>query len=377
MSKSLILIVDDDVNNLQILGNTLRKNNMDILIATSGAMAMDYLKDYIPDLIVLDVMMPEMDGYELCKIIKQDKQYKEVPVIFLSALNSPSDIIKGLKVGAVDFIVKPFNTNTILYKINIQLELKRKTEELKSLNKTLELKVNKRTEELSNANRELQQLDFLKSEFLKIISHEIRTPLNGIIGFSNILKEECKSDKVKLYLDILDDSVSRLERFSLKALLYTQLKSEKYKLYTEDVDINKILKILQNNFKKKIDEKNLQIIYNDQVFLIKSEQNLIFETIESIFRNAIHHSPVNGKIFINFYNNGSEIVCSISDEGPGFSKKALKNLFRIFIGGEENYSNGQGLDLALCKLIMNIHKGDIVVKNQEKGAIVELIFKTE
>jgi two-component system, sensor histidine kinase and response regulator len=374
-TQSTVLIVDDDLNNLQVLGNILRNNNYNVEVATRGLMALDQISEVLPDIILLDIMMPEMDGYETCTKIKQMPECKNVPIIFISALSETDEIIKGLNCGAVDFLIKPYNPPIILTKVNLHLELKNKTVELEDLNKSLEEKVRERTNELEKANFELQQLDKAKSEFLGIISHEIRTPLNGIIGFSSLLKNEVLSKKTELYLKNLDESVHRLERFSLKALLYTQLSAERYRLKLVNVSFDKVFVSLFEKFKERIQSKKLTLnISNPDNSIIQADYPLIVECLENILENAIYYSPEKSVITFEAQQQEDKTVFRVIDQGEGFTEKALKTLFKVFTNGNESFVNGEGIDLAICALIMKLHKGEILVNNLDQGAMVELIF---
>ncbi|MBN2656614.1 MAG: response regulator [Spirochaetales bacterium] len=135
--SSLILIVDDNVSNLQVLGAVLSGKGYEIAVAADAGEALDFLSSDVPDLILLDIMMPGTDGFELCRIIKQMEKLAEVPVLFLTALTDPDSIVKGFDSGAVDYISKPFNNAELLARIKTHLGLKRAREELKILRGTL------------------------------------------------------------------------------------------------------------------------------------------------------------------------------------------------------------------------------------------------
>ncbi|MCG8699783.1 MAG: response regulator, partial [Bacteroidales bacterium] len=177
-----VLIVDDDFSNLQVLGFFLKQQGYSVWAATDAYEAYDILKTEMPDIILLDVMMPKVNGYEVCKKIKSDKKLAHIPVLFLSALNDPDDILMGFDAGASDFITKPFKKQVVLARVNTHLQLKLQAQELAEANTQLENKVKERTKNLEEANKKLTELDSMKFEFLQIISHEIRNPLNGILG---------------------------------------------------------------------------------------------------------------------------------------------------------------------------------------------------
>ncbi|MFQ6044331.1 MAG: response regulator, partial [Candidatus Poribacteria bacterium] len=131
--KPLVFIVDDVAKNLQVLGTVLKEQSYRIAFATNGRQALENLKNIQPDLILLDVMMPEMDGYQVCQRLKEDDRTKEIPVIFLTAKTETEDIVKGFDLGAVDYVTKPFNSVELLARVRTHLELKRTREKLKEL----------------------------------------------------------------------------------------------------------------------------------------------------------------------------------------------------------------------------------------------------
>lgn len=155
MKKQLILIVDDNIDNLQLLGKMLRPLNADISFANSAAKALDILNTLTPNLIVLDIIMPDMDGFELCKIIQKDETIRDIPVIFLSAKDNIDDITNGFTLGARDFVTKPFIKEELISRISTQLDIRAKELALYELNSNLEKIVENRTEELSEKNDQL------------------------------------------------------------------------------------------------------------------------------------------------------------------------------------------------------------------------------
>ena len=199
-----ILIVDDNPFNLQLLGKLLKGFNYEIEFAMNGETALEWLNAVKFDLILLDINMPGMNGFEVCRRIRSNPLYNSIPVIFLSAETERESILKGFELGAQDYLAKPFDSRELLVRVRTHLVLKDSLEKLEKLNKSLEEKVSERTQELKEANDKLEatnvkllDLDRAKSEFLNLISHEIRTPLNGIIGPLELLKEPVSFSEIK------------------------------------------------------------------------------------------------------------------------------------------------------------------------------------
>jgi CheY-like chemotaxis protein/DNA-binding CsgD family transcriptional regulator len=157
MKRQLILVIDDSTDNLQLFGKLLEPLNVDISFASSAAKALDILDSLAPDLIVLDIIMPEIDGFELCQIINKKELTKDIPVIFLSAKDNLEDITKGFTLGARDYITKPFVKEELIARVSTQLDIRNKELKLKELNKNLEKMVNVRTAELSDKKEQLAE----------------------------------------------------------------------------------------------------------------------------------------------------------------------------------------------------------------------------
>jgi len=379
-----ILIVDDNPHNLQLLGKLLNGNNYEIEFAISGKAALDWLDIKQFDLILLDKNMPEMDGFEVCRIIRSNALLNKMPVIFLSAESERDNILKGFELGAQDYIAKPFDSRELLVRVRTHLELKRSMEKLDTLNRSLEEMVLERTRQLSAANEKLGilnmkllDLDKAKSDFLNLISHEIRTPLNGIIGVVELLRESVSPQDIEELLEILNISTKRLERFALNALLITRLKTRQFEIIREKADITMLIDEAIGEVKGKTDASETRILRNDQASgnLILGETDLIRKGIVNILDNAVSFSPQGGTVEIHTYVLGSNVVCEITDSGKGFFQHSADHLFELFTTDNPLKDNCTGIGLPVTKLIMDAHGGDIKLENiPGGGARVLLIF---
>lgn len=177
-----VMIVDDNPNNLRLLEDMLLSQGHAVRSFPLGRLALAAARKSPPDLILLDINMPEMNGYEVCGKFKEDEATRQVPVIFLSALNDVKDKIRAFQVGAVDYVSKPFQFEEVQARVDTQLRIHTLQRQLVEHNEHLEEVVRQRTRELEAANANLRLLDQAKSEFLQLISHELRTPLNGLLG---------------------------------------------------------------------------------------------------------------------------------------------------------------------------------------------------
>lgn len=378
-----VLIVDDNMKNIQVLGKILRNNKYKVEFATSGPGAIDWIQKDCFDLILLDIMMPEMSGIETCQHIRKIASCKDMPIIFLTAKTSKEDIVEGLKAGAQDYITKPFDSEELLARISSHIELKKSKEQVMMMNNYLEDKIQERTKELmfanqklDKANKDLIDLDEAKSEFLRIISHELRTPLNGIKGFIDLLKLEAESKSMEMYVEHLELSVDRLEQFSLAALKITDLKTHKYKLKKHEIPVQLMIEDLLSKLELQSRAKNLEIEVDDKnCSFIYADRELLQTCCFSLIENAIKYSPEKSKIYIRSYTANSSAMLSIIDCGRGFSQDLMNNYTKLFHPSQKHMDQNTGLDLALVNLIMDAHGGKIEIKNNEfGGGSVDLTF---
>ena len=392
-SDFAILIVDDLPKNLQVLGSILKTQNYHVEFATSGKSALSWLEKKSFDVALLDLMMPEMDGFEVCSNIRKNKSLDSMPVIFLTAKIDKESIVKGFELGGQDYITKPFDSSELLARVKTHLELRKSKQRLMDINKWLEQKVEERTDELKIANQKLTEantnlealskqlisLDAEKTNFLQIISHEIRTPLNAIKGFLGLAKNRVKEEKILSYFNYIDEASYRLEKFAIQAILITELKIDKYPLKKESIRLKENLEqLISSKFLRLLEEKDLKVDFelSSPDIEVIADKKLFTVCISNIMDNAVNFSHPDEKIIIRAYNNDEGIIIEIRDKGPGFSEKALAHLPKLFSLGTDGFNQATGLDLAVVDLIMKTHNGRFeVVNNPNGGAIVKLFFQ--
>lgn len=346
-SKGTILIVDDNTNNLKVLAGVLKENKYDFRMAKSGQLALNILEKTKPDLILLDIQMPEMDGFETCKRIKENEENSGIPIIFLTANTDSESIKKAFKSGGVDYVTKPFNPDELLARINTHIKLKTQTEEL----------------ELQNAT---------KDKFFSIVSHDLINPIAGIIGFSELLKENSEDlapEKIKSFATIINKSAN----FTL-ALLHDLLEWSRVQIGSIETDKEDFIlsDLLTHNIagvSPLVSSKNIcskaSFPENLSVF---ADKKMVSTITRNLMSNAIKFTPKGGTITISskeiMVNGKKMIETEITDTGIGMSAEKVKNLFKI----EHNYRSagtdneaGTGLGLVLCNEFIEKNNGTIKV----------------
>jgi two-component system sensor histidine kinase/response regulator len=371
-----ILIVDDNPHNLQVLGQFLQQNNFEIEFATNGETALEWIASSSFDLILLDINMPGMNGFDVCRRIRAEEKNKRMPIIFLSADTDRESLLTGFELGAQDYVTKPFDSRELLVRVKTQLTLKQSLEKIEKTNKELESIVEERTLQLKNANIELErinhkleELDTIKSEFLNLISHEIRTPLNGIVGITQLLKEPLLQSEFGAHFKALDTSVKRLENFSMNALLITELKTNPDYTEMHPVNIEHCIESVINTLANEASGKNSTIKTNFEAYPtnVNAVKDLIIRCFSNLIENAILYSGYNQTIEIETQNEFRFIQIVIKDHGDGFPEKILKSNFELFSTAGEYRDKALGIGIPLAKMIIDLHQGQIELKNNPEG----------
>ncbi|MDQ1265079.1 MAG: hypothetical protein QG635_229 [Bacteroidota bacterium] len=373
-AKPLILIVDDVPKNLQLLGTVLYQQNYEIAMADNGSSALAVLEENRPDLILLDIMMPEMDGFEVCEIIKNKPDCENIPIIFLTAKTDIENIVRGFELGAVDYITKPFNSNELLARVKTHIELKKSREKIIEYARQLEIILKER------------------SEFLGIAAHDMKNPLNSIIGFTNltirdISESEFSDISLKNHLLKCMNTVKDTANFMYKTvneLLNTEtLESGRLIINKSDCLLGKIINSVIIRNKVSSDAKKIDLytkIYNEAI--IFADEGRIREIADNLISNAIKYSPHGKKIFISLtpiknYEN-IQYKFSVKDEGVGLTESDKKYAFERFHKLSAQPTAGEsstGLGLSIVKKLAQLHEAEVGIESEYgEGAEFFVIF---
>jgi len=334
--KVKILIVDDEPINIKLIEEILEyETDFQYKTAVNGKDALSMLDEYKADIIILDIMMPGMNGYEVCKKIKSDKNHKFAKVLMVSGKAMIEERLEGYEAGADDYITKPFVDDELLAKLKVFSKLK-KTEEI----------------------------DELKTAILQLFSHETKTPLNGILlGSQLILDTQSISDKVAEYAKLIKLSGERIHDLVRKILLLSNLRNnnqldtvgQSVLDYIEGVVIQKSRDI----------EKNCKLSINCPFdFSLELDWKLFNEAFIAVVENAIKYSPDGGIIELSAVYNNKTVILKVTDQGPGIKAELKEKIFDEFYSQNiENHTKGTALSLAIAKEIMSLHQGTLHVES--------------
>ncbi len=381
LKDKVILLVDDTPENIDVLNGML--GNFKRKIATNGERALKIATGPAPpDLILLDIMMPGMDGYEVCRRLRADKGTRDIPVIFLTAKTAKEDIVKGFEAGGQDYVTKPFDPNELMERVKTQLKLRHQQKMLENMNEVLEQKVSERTAQLEESNRKLEEafkklkmLDEAKSNFLKLISHEIRTPLNGIVGSTYFLEDMVQDDNLKEFIAMLKESVERLERFAVNALFITQIDTRRDDIQPAPVDLNKALeKALEEN--RKFAEEKQKSIQLDIPELppVSGDEKLLVKSLSETLHNAIKFSTEK-EIHLHAAEENNQVMVQIVNDAEEIPEEKLKNLTEAFSLADQHMDKNSGLGLAIINACQELMDGSLDIESKEGKFIVTLRFK--
>jgi two-component system sensor histidine kinase/response regulator len=356
--KGSVLIVDDEPIACDMMEGFLSPEGYDITFANSGPEALVLVEKLAPDIILLDVMMPEIDGFEVCQRLKSDKRWRHIPILLVTAYGGKEELIRGLDAGADDFLHKPVD----------DLELRARVRSLMRIKKQFD---------------ELEASLHLREDLTHMIVHDIRTPLTAIMGYSEMLltRKTLTVTDEKDTRGILTQAY-RLDAFLNDMLILAKLEAEKLILNRSMVDLNQLIEQVKNSYDIVALSKKVNLIINlpkesQQVFL---DANLFQRVLENLISNALKFSPSGGAATVQVEypraKTSSQLSLPrlrvrISDQGPGITEEDRERIFDKFEIMNLEQTNSQiGLGLAFCKMVVEAHGGHIFVEsNNPVGAI--------
>jgi len=363
--KNSILIVDDEKPNLIMLTHILSKKYT-VYAAKSGQEAIDSAKNNIPDTILLDVLMPEMDGYDTIAVLKNTAETKNIPVIFITGLDDIDSEKRGLALGAVDYILKPFNSEIVKLRVDNQIKIVNHTRALA-------------------AKEEIEYLSRAKSEFLARMSHEMRTPMNVIMGMTQIIKMRGIPDHLTNYFNKIDTASQQMIRLIDDLLDITGIEYGVFKLTDSIFNFNSMVETLSQEIGYNASEKQqtLKFKIDPEIPLsLCGDEKRLKQVITTLLANAVKFTPDNGEIFFEAIVLKEDappkqpdtitLRIEVTDNGIGIAKDQQSKLFTIFEqadGGSSRKHGGIGAGLALSKHIIEKMDGTIWMESDlNKGA---------
>ena len=342
-----VLIVDDVPANLKVLSDILRDEGYKIRPVTSGSQAIQVAEKVLPDVILLDIMMPDIDGIETCKLLKADPRLADIPVIFISALSESDSIVNALSVGGVDYITKPFKIEEVKARVatHIKINLQRK---------------------------QLEELISVRNKFVSVLAHDLRNSVQVFLGMSEILSDDLNAFPPEETRGILKDmnlSAKNINHTLENLLEWSNLQSKKIAFNPEPQNIFELTKNLLKSLSQSTANKSNSIVNDiDPTLNLSVDKYMVTSVFRNLLLNAIKYSNENGKIIIGCKTGDSENTFFVQDFGKGISEELLETLLTLKTKitlkneGDEFYS---GLGLLMCKEFIEYHNGKIWIESKE------------
>lgn len=336
--KNTLMIVDDQQQNLQLVASIFQ-DIYNLIIATDGKKALEILKSKKPDLILLDIMMPDLDGYEVCKVIKGNPETNQIPVIFLTAKKDEDSISRGFECGAVDYVTKPFNSREVIARVKTHIALKVHSD--------------------------------TKDKTFSIIAHDLKNILGGIIGVGSLLQGDLgkySESDFKRMGSIVHASANAAHLALENLVVWSKTQLGLLMPQKTLVEINQVVRSIIEQIRLLAENKNISLdIIEEESYRIKVDVTMIEIVIRNILTNAIKYSHNYGSVKIFFENTDENLTIMITDDGVGISEEDIKVLFdkhaSISKPGTKN-EKGTGLGLQLCMNLVNMNGGEITVHSQ-------------
>ena len=353
--KPLILIVDDTLENVQVLGSILLEQEYEIYVARDGQQALDAINIINPDLILLDIIMPILNGFETCRRLKADAKMQHIPVIFLTAKAAEEDMLKGFELGGVDYVTKPFSSIVLLARVNTHLRLKFAHETL------------------TQQKVKVEESMLLRENVERIIRHDLKSPLSGIISISNLLDEIPHLDlnrRQKLIKNIKISSYKMLAMINNSLDIY-KMEIGTYVCKLELVDILSVIKkvVTEIEYITRINNLSVDILHRGKpisdlkLFNVQGEQLLCYSMFANLLKNAAEASTDGERISVSIDKNDSYCILSIHNKAVE-PKSIRANFFDKYTTADKY--NGTGLGTYSAKLMTKAQGGNIQFETSEE-----------
>ncbi|MBM2815804.1 MAG: response regulator receiver sensor signal transduction histidine kinase [Ignavibacteria bacterium] len=386
LRNSKVLVVDDIPKNIEIIYNILNQEGLEIISANSGMEAIDKAAIQHPDLILLDIMMPDMDGFETVEQLKMNSETENIPVIFLTALRDNAHVIQAFQLGAVDYLPRPFNFEELVARVFTHLEIKKSRDKIEIQNQQLKdiqakivqdaQKIIILNEKIMDSEEKLKEVSETKDKFFSIIAQDLRNPLGGLNMqidllhqyFDKMSREEIKAAVESMY----KTSKKNFEMFE-NLLIWSKIQIGTLDYFPEPRDVHPIITEAMAFLKPLADMKNIEIISDVNESTFACFDNFMMGVIfRNLISNAIKYTNTGGKVRITSGEISSDInqkqylEIKISDTGIGLDTDLIPRLFKIESLRQPSVGTGEekgiGLGLIICKEFINKHGGSLIVE---------------
>lgn len=386
-----ILVVDDIAANRNLLGETLEPRGYEVLLASNGATALKVAERSRPTLILMDVNMPDIDGYQACRQLKAIPELAEIPVIFITANDDPESLVKGFQAGGVDYIAKPFKEEEVLMRVEAHVKIHALTRALEQSNRALALKNSELESEVQRrkqAEEKANEANEAKSRFLSFISHEMRSPLNAIIGFSEELVDALTGEaQAQSHEDAtrIRSASGHLLGLINNLLDLSKIEAGKMPLNLEEFALVPLVTELGKDIEPLVrrNGNKLRVQCNGEIGMIRSDATKLKQVLMNLISNAGKFTR-NGEIVLSLRNvedgEVKKFEIAVTDTGIGMTREQMQRLFQPYQQATDSTSRqygGTGLGLAISRQFCRLMGGDLTVTSGPgQGATFTVVLPT-
>jgi len=365
-----VLVVDDEPQNLEVLQGFLHLEGFTVLTAEDGETALLALPAGRPDLVLLDVRLPGLDGFEVCRRIKNNPATAFVPVVMVTALQGTQERVRGAAAGADEFLTKPFDHTELITRVKALLRIKQYHDQVTTANTDLERRVSERTAELERALAELRGLDHLKSQFITNVSHELRTPLQHVKGYIDLLADGAMGNltpKQAEGLSLTQEAVERLEKVVYDIVDFSTL--DENALTFEPIYLLDVCRSVINLYTAMANRRKVSItlLMANDLPLVIADRVAVTRVLQHLLDNAIKFGPANQVVQIQVDKHGERVRLAVRDHGPGLAPAEIDRIFDVFYqvdGSATRKAGGLGVGLALVRKLVRAHGSDVTVSSE-------------
>ena len=342
-----VLVVDDTIDNLRLISDLLAGHGYEVRAVTSGRQAVQAAEHDPPDLILLDVTMPEMDGFEVCRQLRSNERSKDIPVIFLTALNDTADKVRAFNSGGVDYVTKPFQFDEVLARVRTHISLRRAQLAL------------------ADSYERLRDLQRFRDDLVHMIVHDMRSPLLALQIHLDMLKKAAPAlaDDSREDVDAAIRSARSLSRMADELLDVSRLEEGKMPIKPAVWDLSRMAHEVCSVLRPLDRERPIDLESAADV-KVTCDGDLVRRALENLVSNGITHTPAGSRLRVCVASEGGRVRVAVHDEGDGVPAEAREKIFEKFAtvdGGHDRSSRSVGLGLAFCKLAIEAQGGTIGV----------------
>lgn len=361
-AKFKVLIVDDEELNVRFLTTFLTRKGYEAVAADRGAAAIRLIESAMPDVVLLDAMMPEMDGFEVCRRLRSNEATRLLPIIMVTALHSVEDEVKAIDAGADDFLPKPINNLELTARLRSLLRIKTLHDELKASR-----------DELEDKNRRLVDLQNMRDSLTQMIVHDLKNPLTGIMGCTELLLNlhDTLTDKQVTILKKIEESSSAILTMITDMLDISRMEENKVKLRTQPFHMSELFEANVNQLAYMMNKSGISSFIEIEPKLppVEADKDMIHRVVANLLHNAIKHSLRNGRIWLKarYLEPDGKFEISVRDEGEGIAEEYQEKIFEKFAQADLKklgLKTDRGLGLTFCKLAVEAHGGRIWVESR-------------